>query len=98
MLDDKTQAVRDLEMYAEHMSRAILGKKAENLRPWISPKTLDALPIRKKALPIRSVEDVDILSYVETTVSRIEEISETSNSFLEDPPDALESSNVRPKE
>lgn len=81
MLDDKTQAIRDLEMYAEHMSRTILGKKADQLRPWLSPKTMDALPIPKKALPIQRNDDVDILSYVETTVSRIEEAAESAKAL-----------------
>ena len=79
LVEDNAQAVRDLEMYAEHVSRIVLGEKADHLRPWLSPGTLGALPIAKKMLPASNAEEVDILSYVEATVSSIENISEMTD-------------------
>lgn len=98
MLDDKEQAVRDLEMYAQHMSRTILGKKAEHLKPWLSPKTMDALPLSKKSLPVHTESEIDILSYVENTIARIEGISETVEAYLEDPSDGSAEVKELPKE
>lgn len=85
MLDDRTQVVRDLDMYAEHMSLAILGEKAGHLKPWLSPKTLDGLPLPKKALPERVADGADIVSFVESAVSKIQELDESSVGLIEAP-------------
>ena len=98
MLDDRTQAVRDLDMYAEHMSLAILGEKAGHLKPWLSPKTLDGLPLPKKALPERVADGADIVSFVESAVSKIQELDESSVGLIEAPSSDAGETTALPKE
>lgn len=98
MLDDRTQVVWDLEMYAEHMSRAILGEKAGHLKPWLSPKTLDGLPLPKKVLPERVADSADIVSFVESAVSKIQEFDKASVGLIEAPPKDAGETTALPKE
>lgn len=84
MRGDEPQAIRDLDMYAEHMSRTVLGEKAERLRLWLSPSSLEGLPILKQNLSGSDSRSDDILSYVERTVTRINSISTASDALLND--------------
>lgn len=94
MIDDRTQVIRDLDMYSEHMSQAILGQKADHLKPWLSSKTLEALPLPKKMLPEQTAGRMDVISFVESAVSKIEELDAESDKFIEassgDTPEAKE--------
>lgn len=83
MCDDRVQVIRDLDMYAEHMSSVILGEKADHLKPWLSPKTLQGLPIPKKLLTDDSTGGTDVISFVESAVSKIEELDAASDKFIE---------------
>lgn len=82
MQGDETQALRDLDMYAEHMSRTVLGDKADRLRLWLSPSSMDGLPFLNQILSASASRGNDVLSYVERTVSRINDISSTSEALL----------------
>lgn len=88
MVGDRSQATRDLDMYAEHMSRTLLGEKAAHLKPWLSPKTLEALPLSRGAVPAKTQDGMDVLSYVEKTVSRIKALPETPGSRPDSLPQA----------
>lgn len=83
MLDDRTQVVRDLDMYAEHMSRAILGENADHLRPWLSPETLDGFPLVGGMFSEYLTDGTDIISFVESAVSKIQEVDETALKQIE---------------
>jgi hypothetical protein len=98
MLNDRTQVVRDLDMYAEHMSRAILGEKAGHLKPWLSPKTLDSLPLPKEVLPERIADGADVVSFVESAVSKINELDEASVGLIEAPSNGAIETTALPKE
>lgn len=90
--------VRDLDMYAEHMSRAILGENADHLRSWLSPETLDGLPLVGGALSEYLTDGTDIISFVESAVSKIQEVDETAVKQIEvSSLDAVEA-NELPKE
>ncbi|MGI6217555.1 MAG: hypothetical protein ACOYIK_08085 [Coriobacteriales bacterium] len=98
MLNDRAQVVRDLDMYAEHMSRTILGEKAGHLKPWLSPKTLEGLPLPRRALSDRSTNVTDVISFVESAVSRIEELDATSDKFIKESSDDASKTKNLPKE
>jgi hypothetical protein len=98
MLDDRVQVIRDLDMYSEHMSRAILGKKADHLKPWLSSKTLEALPLLKKMLPEQTSSGPDVISFVESAVSKIEELDAESDKFIEASSDDAPETKKLPKE
>lgn len=98
MQDDKSQVVRDLEMYAENMSRTVLGDRVNHLKQWLSPETAEELPAPLRSLTTKLFGKVDILSYVEMTVSRIERISETPGALFDGPFDDLEIIGNSPEE
>ena len=83
IVDDKTQVIRDLDMYAEHMSRTILGENADHLRPWLSPETLDGLPLVGGALSEYLTDGTDIISFVDSAVSKIQKVDETAVKQIE---------------
>lgn len=98
MIEDRTQVIRDLNMYAEHMSLAMLGKKASHLKPWLSPKTLEVMPFKRKSLPDRQSDGDDIISFIESTVSQVEEISKRSKKLLDVSSDQAVEANEPSKE
>jgi hypothetical protein len=75
MLADKEQVKFDLDMYAEHMSRNILGDKGDHLKLWLSPKSLEGLPLLTGS-PFVQQPNNDIISFVESAVSKIKEFDE----------------------
>jgi hypothetical protein len=98
MLDDRAQMVRDLDMYAEHMLRAILGENADHLRPWLSPETLDGLPLVGGALSEYLTDGTDIISFVESAVSKIQEVDEIPDKQFEASSIDATEANELPKE
>lgn len=74
------------------------GENADHLRSWLSPETLDGLPLVGGALSEYLTDGTDIISFVESAVSKIQEVDETAVKQIEvSSLDAVEA-NELPKE